>query len=231
MARPPGHGPEYEKRRRQIIDLSAQLMAKKGYAATGISEICSTVSLAKGALYYYIKSKEDLLVEIQSRVLVPLLGASNRIMHLDVAPLLRLRLLSETMLTVMIERLDHVWCYEHDYKQLTGARLTHLVDQRHAFEDTVAKVMLNALDEGLFRVDLKPRVAMLQFMNLHNYTYQWFDPRGPWTASHLSREYCRTLFFGFCDRPDLSFAIEDDVAAFKASWPTFFTEVLSLDDV
>ncbi|RYF44809.1 MAG: TetR/AcrR family transcriptional regulator, partial [Comamonadaceae bacterium] len=52
MARPPGHGPSYEVKRQEIIDLAAGLFAKKGYAATGIVEIGEAVGLAKGALYY-----------------------------------------------------------------------------------------------------------------------------------------------------------------------------------
>ncbi|MGH1553825.1 helix-turn-helix domain-containing protein [Streptomyces sp. L7] len=43
----------------------------RGYAATSIGDLGRAVGLAKGALYYYIGSKENLLIEIQSRVLRP----------------------------------------------------------------------------------------------------------------------------------------------------------------
>lgn len=56
MARPPGHGAGYEPRREEIIDRAAVLFAEKGYAATGVNEICEAVGLGKGALYYYIGS-------------------------------------------------------------------------------------------------------------------------------------------------------------------------------
>src|ERR1700733_13353454 len=94
MGRKPGHGPAWEGRRQDVIDLAAELFANKGYAGTGIAEIGRAVGLGTGALYYYIGSKENLLIEIQERVMQPLLALARRIAALDESPLLRLRLLS-----------------------------------------------------------------------------------------------------------------------------------------
>lgn len=196
MPRPPGHGPNYEVKRQEIIDKAAVLFAKQGYAATGIAELGKVVGLAKGALYYYIGSKENLLVEIQDRVLGPLLTSARRIAVLDEDPVLRLRLLSETLLEIILARLDHIWVYEHDYRHLTGSNRTRLLRQRREFERIVLDLLIAAMDAGAFR-QLDPRLAMLQFLNLHNHTYQWARPDGPWDAELLSREYCTTLISGF----------------------------------
>ncbi|MEV6902448.1 TetR/AcrR family transcriptional regulator [Amycolatopsis sp. NPDC051372] len=218
MPRPPGHGPGYEVKRQEIIDQAAALFAKQGYAATGIAEIGQVAGLAKGALYYYIGSKENLLVEIQDRVLRPLLTAARRIATLDEDPVLRLRLLSETLLDIILERLDHIWVYEHDYRHLRGANRARLLRQRREFERIVLDLLAAAMDTGAFR-RLDPRLAMLQFLNLHNHTYQWARPDGPWDAAFLSREYCATLISGFCS-PGYDVAdLEERVAAFRARVP------------
>ncbi|MET7993522.1 TetR/AcrR family transcriptional regulator [Amycolatopsis sp. NPDC005232] len=218
MPRPPGHGPGYEVKRQEIIDQAAALFAKQGYAATGIAEIGQVAGLAKGALYYYIGSKENLLVEIQDRVLRPLLTAARRIATLDEDPVLRLRLLSETLLDIILERLDHIWVYEHDYRHLRGANRARLLRQRREFERIVLELLTAAMDTGAFR-RLDPRLAMLQFLNLHNHTYQWARPDGPWDAAFLSREYCATLISGFCS-PGYDVAdLEERVAAFRARVP------------
>jgi AcrR family transcriptional regulator len=127
MARPSGHGTGFETRRQEIIDEAATLFARRGYAGTGIAEIGKTVGLGKGALYYYIGSKENLLVEIQGRVLRPLLRSARRIDKLDEAPLLKLRLLSESLLEMILRRLDHIRVYEHDYRYLQGENLSRLL--------------------------------------------------------------------------------------------------------
>ncbi|MER5433218.1 TetR/AcrR family transcriptional regulator [Streptomyces sp. NPDC002588] len=218
MPRPPGHGPDFEVRRQKIIDTAAELFARQGYAATSVNDLGRAVGLAKGALYYYIVSKENLLIEIQSRVMDPLLARARQITALDTDPLVRLRLLSESLLTIILHRLDHIWVYEHDYRSLTGDYLQTLLGQRTEFEHLVRTLLTEAVEQGRFR-PVDPSLATLQFLNLHNHTYQWARPDGRWDANHLSREYCDTLLRGFgapgTPLPD----IEEAAAAFKRDRP------------
>lgn len=195
MARPPGHGEGFEARRQEIIDVAAALFARRGYAATGIAEIGGAVSLGKGALYNYIGSKEQLLVEIQDRVLSPLLRAARTIEGLDEEPLVRLRLLSGSLLGMIFRRLDDIWVYEHDYRYLTGDNLAKVVAQRHEFEGIVRRLVEGAMRSGA----LEPgdaHMVMLQFLNLHNHTYQWARPAGGRGPDELASIYCSTLFRG-----------------------------------
>ncbi|MFD3588209.1 TetR/AcrR family transcriptional regulator [Streptomyces sp. NPDC058683] len=218
MPRPPGHGPGFEVRRQKIIDIAASLFAQQGYAATSINDLGRAVGLAKGALYYYIGSKENLLVEIQSRVMGPLLSRARQIADLDIDPLLRLRLLSESLLTIIFRRLDHIWVYEHDYRSLSGDELKTLLAQRSDFEQLISDLLSQAMEQGTFR-SMPPRLATLQFLNLHNHTYQWVKPDGQWDAQFLSHEYCSTLFRGF-GAPDHALPkVEKQAQAFKRDRP------------
>lgn len=220
MPRPPGHGPKYESRRQSIIDLAAELFARKGYAATSVTDICNAAGLAKGALYYYIQSKENLLVEIQARVLEPLLANARQIQELTEDPVVRLRLLSETMLASILSRLDHVWTYEHDYRHLTGENRSRFVRQRRELEKILRSLIVEAMDAGSFR-RMDARLAVLQFLNLHNHTYLWARPNR-WDPGHLSREYCATLFRGFAETDYDLRKLEDRVRRFHTAnpeWP------------
>lgn len=196
MPRPPGHGPNFQIRKDEIVDLAAALFADRGYAATNLDDLGAVVSLGKGALYYYINSKEDLLVEIQSRFIHPAQDIANAIRDLDLDPVVRLRILSEALLMLMFKRLPHIWAHEQDFRHLTAKNLERSRRERKLFEQTVCSLIDEAISSGIFR-PMEPRLAMLQFLNLHNYTYRWLDPEGNWTPHYLSQEYCRTLFRGF----------------------------------
>ncbi|MFC1405201.1 MULTISPECIES: TetR/AcrR family transcriptional regulator [Streptacidiphilus] len=222
MARPPGHGPGYEIRREEIIDTAAALFAKKGYAATGIAEICDAADMARSGLYYYIGSKEKLLVEIQNRVMQPMLMMGHRIADMDEDPVLRLRMLSQMLLEHILMWLDHIWVYEHDYRNLRGVNRRLLLDQRSEFEGIVQDLLTAAMEEGSIR-KTDPRLATLQFLNLHNHTYQWVDPRGEWDAAHLSREYCATLFTGLCTPGHRVEDLEERMAEFLERRENFTT--------
>lgn len=196
MPRPPGHGPAYDGRREEIIDLAAALFAKRGYAATGIADLCREVGLGRGAFYHYIDSKETLLVEIQNRVLGPLLVETERIYGLEGSALARLRLLSQHLLRVIFDRLEHIWVYEHDYRHLSQENRHRVLGQRHRFEGYV----ISLLEEGMADGELDAadsQVLMLQFLNMHNYTYQWARPEAGMNPEALSEAYFRTLMRGF----------------------------------
>ncbi|MEW2397245.1 helix-turn-helix domain-containing protein [Streptomyces sp. NPDC046862] len=62
-----GSRPDYEIRRQKVIDTAARLFARKGYAATSVNDPSQAAGLAKGALYYSVGFKENLLIEIQGR--------------------------------------------------------------------------------------------------------------------------------------------------------------------
>jgi TetR/AcrR family transcriptional regulator, cholesterol catabolism regulator len=205
MARPPGPKERYEDRREEIIDRAAALFAVKGYAATGVSELGEAVGLGRGALYYYIESKENLLVAIQDRVLGPLMAQATRIVGVDARAIVRLRLLSETLLSLILTRVDHIKVYEHDFPQLTGKNLKRVLDQRRQFEGLVQGLLEEAIADGTLR-EMDPRLAALQFLNLHNHTYQWARTANRrWSVQELSREYCWTLLHGMArDSSELS---------------------------
>ncbi|MFJ9710340.1 TetR/AcrR family transcriptional regulator [Streptomyces sp. NPDC101234] len=218
MPRPPGHGPDFEVRRQKIVDTAAELFARQGYAATSVNDLGRAVGLAKGALYYYIGSKENLLIEIQSRVLTPLLNRAREVAGLDESPLTRLRLLSESLLTIIFHRLDHIWVYEHEYRSLSGDELDTVLRQRTEFERLVAGILSEAAGQDMIRA-VQPRLATLEFLNLHNHTYQWVRTDGSWDPAFLAREYCATLFRGFGAADHVLEAVEERAEAFKRERP------------
>jgi AcrR family transcriptional regulator len=50
------------EKRLHIIEAAVKCFAHKGFHATSIQEIADTAGIAKGSLYFYFKSKEDLLL-------------------------------------------------------------------------------------------------------------------------------------------------------------------------
>lgn len=194
--RPQGHGPAFESRRLEIIGIATRLFAERGYSGTGLTDLTDATGLGKGALYHYIGSKENLLVEIAALVMDPLLARVGQVRALAESPLVKLRLISEAVLVGIAERPDHVWVYEHDYRYLTGANRERFLAQRRAFEEPLLELCREAIGEGLFR-DADVRLLMYQFFNLHKQVAQWFHRGGVWSPEELSREYCRTLFNGF----------------------------------
>ena len=49
-----------------MVDAAAELFYQRGYASTTVIDISEALNITKGTLYYYVKSKEDLLFAIIS---------------------------------------------------------------------------------------------------------------------------------------------------------------------
>jgi TetR/AcrR family transcriptional regulator, cholesterol catabolism regulator len=224
MARPRGHGPQYETRRQEIIRTAAGLFARRSFGRTSLDDVCAAVGLGKGTLYHYIGSKEELLLEIQAAVVRPLTLRALAITALPGSAVARLRLVSELLLRTIFAEHDLVVVYEHDQGHLTGARRQRFVADRADFETIVTALIGECVAERSFTLD-DTHLAMLEFLNLHNHTYQWVDPRGPWTGPFLSERYCTVLFVGFgLERSRLA-AVEEEVSALLAGHDIDMPEV------
>lgn len=185
-----------EQRHLEIVDISAEIFAKRGFNAVGVAEISEAVGLGRGALYHYIGSKDQLLLDIQERVLGPIGWLTDEILALERHPLVQLRLISHFLLEIMTSRLAHVWVYQHDYRSLSDESRATFIERRRRIETVVRDLITRCIDDGTF-AKADPKLRTLEFFNHHNYTYQWFNPGGGWTPAQLSAAYSRTLLLGF----------------------------------
>lgn len=64
------------QRKRDILEIAAQLFAKNGYRGTSMRDIGEKTGVLGGSLYHHIKSKDALFVELSEAAL---LAASDRI--------------------------------------------------------------------------------------------------------------------------------------------------------
>jgi len=211
-----GKSKRFYRMRENLVDVAAGLFAKNGYASTGVAEIGDATGLARGALYYYMGSKEELLAVIHDRVMDPLLTEAEVIVGLEVSFPARLRLLSESLLRQIINRHDHVWVFLHEYRQLQGEDRDRFREKRNRFEEYVRGVLAEGQREGHVRVkDLG--LTTLAFLNLHNYTYQWVAGHEALGVVELSRFYCEIFLNGIATAPVDQAAAEPELERGRAA--------------
>ena len=62
------NGKEAEERKKEILDIAAELFTTKGYDNTSTSDILDRVGIARGTIYYHFKSKEEILDTLIDRM-------------------------------------------------------------------------------------------------------------------------------------------------------------------
>ena len=193
-------GGGWDRRRNAIVDTAAGLFASRGYHATGVAELGERVGLGRGALYYYIESKENLLALIHNRVIVEVLAAGERAIALDKSASERLRLLGHELVNVIASYPDHVWVFLHEFRNLEGAAADEFRKSRRAFERSIERILVEGVEAREFEIE-NTRLAALGWLGLHNYIYIWHHADGPFSAALIAENFADFFIRGVMARP------------------------------
>jgi AcrR family transcriptional regulator len=203
---------KWHVRRKAIIDRSAKVFAQRGYHATSTVELCEANQLGKGALYYYIGSKEELLAAIHDRVMDEVMLGADRVALAGGSPPDQLAMLGQELLDVIVRYPDHVWVFLHEFQALTGDNAEQFRKRRREYERRVEDVFEAGTKSGHFR----PRDARLSaraWLGMHNYTYLWLKADGHLSAKQVAASFADIFVWGMANSsPVTSRVIGDGVS-------------------
>jgi AcrR family transcriptional regulator len=182
------HSEKWHARRHAIIDLSAQVFAQRGYHGTSTMELCEANQLGKGALYYYIGSKEQLLAAIHDRVMDEVMLGADRVAKAGGTPPEQLAMHGQELLDVIVRYPDHVWVFLHEFHALTGESAEQFRRRRHEYERRIEDVIEAGSTSGHFR-QVDPRVTARAWLGMHNYTYLWLKADGRLSAEQIATAF------------------------------------------
>ena len=189
-----------------IVDTSAQVFARQGYHATGIAELCEVNGFGKGAFYYYIGSKEELLAAIHDRVMDEVMLGADRVAEAGGSPSAQLTMLGEELLDVIHRYPDHVWVFLHEFPALTAERADQFRTRRREYERRIEAVLQAGIDSGEFR-DVDPWLTALAWLGMHNYTYLWLKAGGRVSARDVAKPFADIFIRGIAQPARLTGAL------------------------
>jgi AcrR family transcriptional regulator len=195
----PPRSAKWQRRRQLIVDRSATLIARRGYHATSTTELCEANELGKGALYYYIGSKEHLLVAIHDRVMDEVLAGAERVAAGGGTPSERLARLGTELLDVIARYPDHVWVFLHEFPALTGDNAVAFRARRREYEHHVEAVLTEGIASGEFR-PIDAKLTARAWLGMHNYTYLWLKADGRLTAAEVASAFADIFIAGIAAR-------------------------------
>src|ERR1700754_4966117 len=76
--------------RMKVLQVAANLFADRGFSGVGVNEIGAAPGLGRGALYYHISSKEDLLYDITTAYMTTLIQDGRAIGEVETDPVERI---------------------------------------------------------------------------------------------------------------------------------------------
>ena len=142
----------FQKRQRQIINKATKLFMKKGYAQTSMREISKATGIDIRNLYYFIKSKEEILflvIEMIHKMEIELFEKQG-ILDID-DPILQLR-------TVIRELIDSGYNYDNEIlllyresKSLPKRLLKVILDRESRVVARIEEILKKGFERKVFQ--------------------------------------------------------------------------------
>lgn len=154
-----------ERRHEQICDAALHLFARKGYHQTSVREIADGAHLSVGALYTYIKTKEDILLLVYHRILSLFQAKMSEAMVKSGDPPEQLRAAIEATLKLYDEYRDLVLVLYQESHALRREALQQLFEVDRRYVSMLQAIIERGNREGHF-VAGDPNLAAIAILFL-----------------------------------------------------------------
>ncbi len=184
-----------ERRRREILRSAARAFKKKGYYATTMEDIASELLMTQGSLYYYFKSKEEILFACHELSMEHILASLEWVRRAEASAAEKIRTLVEEHVAVLTDELQGS-AMALEFTALSEPYLSRIVALRDRYETGLREIIREGVEAGEF-VAANPRLAGFMILGGINWISRWFDPRGPLppetVAQHFGDLFLRAL--------------------------------------
>ncbi len=185
----------YDEKLQQILKASAKIFAEKGFHRTSIREIARTTNMSLAGLYYYFRTKEELLYLIQERCFLTLLHRWEKVMKPGSDVRYRIRTFAENHLSFFFHTMHEMKVMAREDESLTG----HYQEKILVLKRRYVNVLMELVRELQVKKGgdkLNPRGATFALFGMMNWIYTWYRPKRDLQLPELIEQMLRIYFFG-----------------------------------
>jgi TetR/AcrR family transcriptional regulator, cholesterol catabolism regulator len=184
----------YDDKLARILQTAAAIFADKGYHDTSIRDISKATGVSLSGLYYYFKSKEELLFLIQDHCFGTVLQHALEVLKDEKDPEKKLRIFIENHLRYFASNMKEMKVLSHEGRTLTGdyRRLVNAKKQQYT------DVLVHILDE-LAPADapLDSKLAAFSLFGMMNWIYNWYHPDRDVPVAELADNMSQLFLHGY----------------------------------
>ena len=180
--------------RMEILKSAAIAFRKMGYHGATVEQIAATLEMKKGNLYYYFKSKEDILLACHQYSLDRLLTILAEIEASTAPPTAKLRRLIVSFVHTILDELRGT-ALLLDLAALIPEHRVLVIARRDAFDRGLRRVVQAGIEDGTFgQVDVK--LMSFAILGAVNWIPRWYNPEGPSSSQEIAERVADFLIRG-----------------------------------
>jgi AcrR family transcriptional regulator len=187
-----------------------KLFGSRGFAATSVRDIAKASGVTSASLYHYVKSKDELLVNVVLDAMAGMVEPAREI-ELTQSARHRLELLVRNHIRAHLSDRE-VWeVVDEEWRRLDARRRAPIVAYRDDYESMWRRTIADGCADGTF-APCNQKLVTFALLAMCSSVYRWFDPRKRLTAEEVTEEHVR-LAFNMLGVPPVVAVDEESVSA------------------
>jgi AcrR family transcriptional regulator len=187
-----------KNRKNEIIDGAMKLFAQYGYHSTSLNDVASKIGVTKATLYYYFRSKD----EIMRAILEKSMNRMDKALDLDKADLSPREKLRQFIQYHIIFGSDGAELAKITFDQMSAfpKRMRNALKSREKKVDAFLQGILEeGIKDGSFAID-DVKIAAYAILGTCNWTYHWYRPGGRLSPEKIADICIDLLEKGYLNR-------------------------------
>ena len=184
-----------ENRMAEVYRAAAQIILRKGYDATSISDIANELGMTKAGRYHYINGKKELLFdimnfgldELEREVITPARSVVDPVarLHFIIASHARLVTRGHGSITLLVDEITALTPVQ--YRKITARKRAHF--------DRLRSLLNTLKSEGMLQ-DVDTTVATFSLLGMIHWLSRWFKQDGTLTEEQVAEEIVKIALNG-----------------------------------
>jgi AcrR family transcriptional regulator len=178
----------------EILKSAASAFRRFGYHGATVEAIAASLRMKKGNLYYYFRSKEDILFACHQYSLDKLLAILDRVERTPVPPEQQLRDLIVASVHTILDEL-HGTALFLDLEALSPSHRRAVVARRDLFDRGLRRLLEEGIRLGRFGSS-DPKLTSFAILGAVNWIPRWYSPDGPSSSQDVADRFADYLIGG-----------------------------------
>jgi TetR/AcrR family transcriptional regulator, cholesterol catabolism regulator len=190
-----GSKPKPGTRLEEVLQSAANIFFAKGFHATSIEDVARDVGMLKGSLYYYIKSKEDLLFQLLLAGIED--GDSYIAQHIDPQgdPVEQLERAIRAQIDYIIQHKVPFGLFLHEFDSLSGKRQHKVIGVMSRYNNRFVDLVKRGQEHGKL-IEGEPWLIVNGILGMCNWLYRWYDPDQVSSPEQVKQVFVKMLLNG-----------------------------------
>lgn len=188
----------YDEKRDAMIKSAIKAFGSKGFHVATLEDITNELKMTKGSVYYYFKTKEDLLYEAHLSSLGKVLKEITRINKSKEPPDAKIKAAIRAHLEILARDFEGAFLLQHEF-QLPEKLLQNVISMRKLYEANFTRILEEGIEAGVFRIRNARMCAFIIFGAV-NWFLKWYSSTGSWTVKEITEAHIDLICNGLLSK-------------------------------